>query len=131
MSEILSDLDEIICRTGVSYAKAKEMFDRNNGDVLQAIIAIEQEPCAKPWNMQTWQNVLEKSRSSKIKILKDGAQVGEIPLSAGILGLAGTLLWPRFTAIGAIGSLAAVFNNVSMQIENSEETNRPTKTEKH
>lgn len=122
MKELLTQLDEIIGRTGVSYAKAKEVLEAHDGDVLQAIIAIEQES-EKDASFCALKEMMEKSKNSKIKILKDGQQIGEIPLTAGIVGLVGTLMLPRFTAVGAVGSLAAIFNNISMQIEKPSEKN--------
>lgn len=47
MSNTLDQIDQIIGRTKVTYAEAKEALDACNGDVLEAIIKIESSQSTK------------------------------------------------------------------------------------
>ena len=43
----LEHVDQVIERTGVSYSKAKEALEYSNGDVLEAIIYLENKESDK------------------------------------------------------------------------------------
>jgi translation elongation factor EF-Ts len=43
MSITLEKVDQVRERTGVSYQKAKEVLEQTEGDVLEAIVLLEQE----------------------------------------------------------------------------------------
>lgn len=114
METILKDLDAVTRRTGVSYGEAYEALMKNDKDVIRTIIAIEKEQ--RPKNYFGISQMVEKTKESKIKIMKDNEKLGEIPAAAGILGMAATCLLPRFAVIGAVGSIAALLNDVNLEL---------------
>ena len=128
MDEILKKIDQIKSRTGVNYATAKDALDKCGGDVLDAIIYLENqydpsERKASGQKHELWhglQEIVQKGRETKIRVLKDGKQVAEVPAAAGVLGLVGALAVPGLAVIGAVGSVAALMNKYSLEIKNEE-----------
>lgn len=127
MDELLKKIDEIRDRINVSYSEAKEALEKNGGSVVDAIISLEKRDFPKE-NIEkaknAWQDmkhevkgVVEKTKTSKIRVMKDGEQVAEVPAAAGVLGLLGALAVPGLAAIGAIGSVAALMNKYSLEVE--------------
>lgn len=114
METMLKDLDAVIRRTGVSYGDAYEALIKNDKDVIRTIIAIEKEQ--RPKNYFGITQMMEKTKETKIQIMKDNEKLGEIPAAAGILGVAATCFLPRFAVIGAVGSIAALLNDVNLEI---------------
>lgn len=114
METMLKDLDAVTRRTGVSYGDAYEELIKNDKDVIRTIIAIEKEQ--RPKNYFGITQMMEKTKETKIQIMKDNEKLGEIPAAAGILGMAATCLLPRFAVIGAVGSIAALLNDVNLEI---------------
>jgi hypothetical protein len=106
MDEILKKIDQIKSRTGVNYATAKDALDKCGGDVLDAIIYLENqydpsERKASGQKHELWhglQEIVQKGRETKIRVLKDGKQVAEVPAAAGVLGLVGALAVPGDSA---------------------------------
>ena len=122
MQEMLKALDAVTDRTGVSYGEAYEALLKHDKDVIRAIIAIEKE--RRPKNYFGISQMVEKTKESKIQIMKDEEKNGEIPAAAGLLGVAATCLLPRFAMIGAVGSIAAMLNNVNLEITSEEKKNQ-------
>lgn len=125
---MLKDLDAVTRRTGVSYGEAYETLLKNDKDVIRAIIAIEKEQ--RPKNYFGISQMVEKTKETKIQIMKDDEKIGEIPAAAGILGVAATCLLPRFALIGAVGSIAALLNDVNLEIAVNGEAPTGKKEEK-
>ena len=122
MQEMLKALDAVTDRTGVSYGEAYEALLKHDKDVIRAIIAIEKE--RRPKNYFGISQMVEKTKESKIHIMKDEEKIGEIPAAAGLLGVAATCLLPRFAIMGAVGSIAAMLNNVNLEITSEEKKNQ-------
>lgn len=132
MDETLNKIDEIKRRTNVSYTMAKEALEKNDGSVVDAIIYLEEK--ANSWGKKAQdgsknilyglQNVVEQNKDKKIRILKDGKPVTEIPAAVGALGIIGTLASPGFAIMGALGSMAALLNKYSLEMEKSPDDNQ-------
>jgi hypothetical protein len=120
VDDILRKIETIIDRTGVSYASAKEALEKSGDSVVDAIIYLEQKLHTSTGRWHQLTGVLAKGRKTRIRVLKEGEQVAEVPMAAGILGLIGTITLPGLAAIGAIGSVAALLNNYSLQVKESE-----------
>ncbi|MGP1598474.1 DUF4342 domain-containing protein [Peptoanaerobacter stomatis] len=141
----LEKIDQIVERTGVSYAQAKEALEKAEGDVVEAIIYIEQSSARfsksvsdsfmlkKDEVIETLKDLIQKGNVTKIIIEKDDKKVLEVPvniaLSAGVLSLfLGTLLIPVVAVIGTgmyIGNFRIkVINDDGSEIDVNEETQR-------
>lgn len=122
MSEItLEKVDLIRERTGVSYTVAKEALEVCNGDVLEALVFIENNSKNKGGFYQTrdefinWvKEVVNKGNVTRIRIKKDDKVLVDLPITAGIAvtGLTAILSVPLL----AIGVVSAVVTKVTVEI---------------
>ena len=124
MKEItLEKVDEIRKRTGVSYKIAKEALELNDGDVLEALIYIENNvvvPFAEETNFKedsnksenieefkTWlKNIIEKGNVTRIKVKKDDTTLVDVPVNAGIAAAVIGVIVPPILAFGLIATVA-------------------------
>jgi len=129
MKDELAKIDLIRTRLGISYKKAKEALDKTKGDVLQALIMLEDE---KP----EWEGLLEnkgeeflgnikatlsKGQETKVKIKKGDKTLLTVPASLSVLGLLGVLFSRELAVLGALGTATAMAKNYTIEIERSEE----------
>lgn len=120
----LEKIDTIRERTGVSYKEAKEILERNNGDIVEALIDIENNKKESNFNInQTSEEVISKLKDivkkgniTKIMLKKDGETIMNIPVTAGAIG---AVLAPQLSAIGIA---AAMISRTTIEIvkENGE-----------
>lgn len=90
----LEDIDKVVKRTNVSYKEAKDALEENNGDVIKAIIYIEQQH--KTWGedltdkgeklIDKVKEILRKGNVTKIVVKKDNETIMNIPVTAGVIG---------------------------------------------
>ena len=125
MKEItLEKVDEIRRRTGVSYKIAKEALELNGGDVLEALIYIENNvvvPFAEENNFKddnskksenieefkAWlKNIIEKGNVSRIKVKKDDTTLVDVPVNPGIAAAVIGVIVPPILAFGVIATVA-------------------------
>ncbi|QCX32399.1 DUF4342 domain-containing protein [Caloramator sp. E03] len=115
MEEIsLEKIDIIRQRTGVGYAQAKELLEKNNGNVVDALIYFEQNQKNFAQNIanvsndliETVKDIIKKGNVSRIKIKKDNRVLIDIPVNAGIAAGALGLFYPALIAVGAVAALA-------------------------
>jgi len=111
MEITLEKIELVKDRTGVSYKEAKEALEQVDGNVVDAIIAIEEQVNQRAGAKISEQGakVVEKIREyvhkgniARIVVRKDGDVHLNIPVNAVIIG---TVLAPWLTAIGTIISL--------------------------
>ncbi|MDR1953108.1 MAG: DUF4342 domain-containing protein [Clostridiales Family XIII bacterium] len=110
MEITLEKVELVKDRTGVSYKEAKDALEASEGNVVDAIIAIEETinmSNAGKMNDQASQMVerikeaVKKGNISRIKISKDDEVVLNLPVNVGIVG---TVLAPWAAVIGAIAA---------------------------
>lgn len=103
MTITLEQIDQVINRTHVDYATAKKALEAHDGNLVEAIIAIEndtQESTSKKVDTEAWQNkvkwalkqlckAIEFSLNIKVIWKKNDVQLLEVPL----LVLALFILW--------------------------------------
>lgn len=122
MSEItLEKVDLIKERTGVSYTEAKEALEASDGDVVDALVYIENKKKTKGAFYQTkeefinWiKDIINKGNVTRIRIKKDDTTLVDLPVTAGIAvtGLTAILSAPLL----AIGVVSAVVTKVTVEI---------------
>lgn len=123
MSEItLEKIDLVRERTGVSYTEAKDALVASDGNVVDALIYIENnkksskdEFYATKDEFVDWiKDTVKKGNVTRIRIKKDDKIVVDMPVTAGIAAttIAG-LLWAPLLGIGL---LTAVFTKVTVEI---------------
>ena len=114
-------------RTGVDYTEAKKALEVSEGNVVDALIYIEQNKKSAKDSLYTtkdefleWlKNLVKKGNINRIKIKKDDKVVVDIPVNAGIAATLTALVWPPLIAIGI---LTAVITQVTIEITKDDGT---------
>lgn len=119
----LEKVDQVIERTAVTYGVAKEALIEANGNVLEAIILIEemhnsemekyeeQKKNQKDYDnmddLKRWlASVIKKGNVSRVRIKKDGNILTDIPVNAGIAAGAIAILLPPVLAVAVVATVA-------------------------
>lgn len=127
MDEELQKIDLLRERTGVSYRQAKEALDAAGGDVVQALIALEEADSSR----QRWQRfevkgfelvekvkrLIHEGTVRRIVIKSEGRTIFELPVAVGALG---ALMLPTLAALGVV---AAMITEASIIVERRSDPN--------
>jgi hypothetical protein len=125
----LEKIDLIRSRTGVGYREAREALEAAGGDVVQALINIEERGsdfsekvhCKGQELFGQVKGILEKGRETKIRVKQGDRTVLELPASLGALGLLGALASSELAILGALGGVAAMANKYTLEIDRKED----------
>jgi hypothetical protein len=124
----LEKIDLIRKRTGLSYAEAREVLDEAGGDVLEALVILEEEQVNDESRdflrndiLSPVKRLIRQSNRARIRVKNNDGTLLEIPAT---FGLAGMFLAPKMTALGAAALLMAHYSlevdppdNVEIMIE--------------
>lgn len=125
MTSDLEKIDILRARLGVGYKEAREALDAAGGDVLQALVDLEEKSRDIGERMQVrgqemvgqFRNLLSKGQNYRIKCKKGDQTVFEVPASVGALGLVGVLASSQIAVLGALGTVTAMANNYTLELE--------------
>jgi len=117
MEITLEMVDQVRERTGVSYEAAKAALTAANGDVVDAIIAIEKEESTGVDLNEKMNGLVEKIKAAvqkgnvnRIRILRGDDELANVPVNAGIAGgVLGMLAGPWVLISAAIAGVVAKF----------------------
>lgn len=128
MGITLEKIDAIRERTGVSYKEAKEALEKCNGDVVEALIYLEEDK-DKDKERGKWtetvtvagsevvdsiKELIKQGNITKIRVKKDDKVIMDLPVTAGAIG---TLLAPQ---LAAIGTVVALISKCTIEVERPE-----------
>lgn len=121
----LEKIEVLRDRLGVSYREAKEALDAANGDLVAALVALEQKQGRLANRLeQRGREVVERARGwlargslTRVKLKKGDETVLEFPATVGMAGLAAMLFSAPLAVAGALGAVAALANNYRLEIE--------------
>ncbi|WP_003544286.1 DUF4342 domain-containing protein [Desulfotomaculum nigrificans] len=131
MTSELEKIDLIRARLGVGYKEAKEALDAAEGDVVQALISLEQKN--RDWNEKLYgkgnefiaqfKSIIEKGHKTKVKVKKDDKTVVEFPATIGALGVLGAMASTPILIVSALGTIAGLANNYRLEFDRTREDN--------
>ncbi len=121
----LEKIDILRARLGVSYKEAKAVLDEAGGDVVRALILLEERGrglCGRVEEeakevLGRLKTLMQKGRQYKIKVKKDGETVAELPAALGVLGILGALASSEIAFLSALGTAAAMAGKYTLEIE--------------
>jgi len=126
----LDKIDQLRKRLGISYREAAGLLEQAGGDLLKALIEGEERQQINKaetvgdgtaaWTgemVNRIKNILQQGNVTKIKIKKGGKTLAEIPATVGALGILGILASTELAIIAGLGSVAALFNSYTLEIE--------------
>lgn len=128
MSE-LDKIDLIRTRLGVSYKEAKAALDAAGGDVVQALIFLEEKEGHHPGEgiyekgsefFEQIKEALQKKQGYRIKVKQGERTVTEFPATLGALGLLGALASSQIAVLGVLASVAGMANKYSLEFERAD-----------
>lgn len=113
----LDKVDAIRRRTGVSYRKAAEALDAHDGDIVKALVALEEEREAESaghWQervqvrggelVERVKQLVHEGNVNRIVIKQNGRTVLAIPVTVGAVG---AILAPYLALLGGLAALAS------------------------
>ena len=117
MEITLEMVDQVRERTGVTYEEAKKALEAANGNVVDAIIAIEKE---NEINIDVNEKInglvekikatVQKGNVNRIRVMRGEEELANIPVTAGIAGgVLGVLAGPAVLFTAAIVGVIARF----------------------
>lgn len=131
--ELLKKIDIIRARANVGYKEAKEVLDAAEGDLVKALILLEEQ--RKSWAgklqdkgeevLDLLKEICEKGVRTKIRLKRDDRTLIEVPAGVGLLGMAGMLLSGELAVLGAVGTLTAMLSRCTLEIGDREEDALP------
>lgn len=111
----LEKIDSVVERTYVSYKEAKEALEFTQGNVLEAIIHIENKEKTKKEDeknesleeFKVWlKNIIKKGNVTRVKIKKEDELIIDLPVNAGIAVAVISVCIPALLAFGVIATVA-------------------------
>ncbi len=113
MNITLEMIDQIRSRTGVSYKEARDALEKTNGDVVQALIMLEEKGKGPDWTeriqvrgnevVDKVKQLLHEGNVTKIVVKQGDSVVAAIPVTVGAVG---AVIAPYLAAIGVVAALA-------------------------
>lgn len=116
----LEKIDIIRERTGATYKEARDALSASNGNVVDAIISIE-ESGEKKWTetmsvkgnevVDKLKTILKSGNVNRIRIKKDNNIIIDIPVTAGAIS---AVVLPQLTALG---TAVALLSKCTIEVE--------------
>ncbi|MCX7570832.1 DUF4342 domain-containing protein [Tumebacillus sp. DT12] len=129
---MLEKVDILRSRCRISYRDAYETLERNGGNVIRALIELEdREHAAKPnvlnalphlpgkveeritvmghELMDKLQEIVKTGQNTKIRVMRDGRTVFKVPTAVGAVG---ALLFPAVTVVATAAAMASRYEIV-------------------
>ena len=129
--EELEKIEVLRDRLGVTYREAKEALEASNGDLVAALIALEQKQARLTSRLEErGREVVERARGwlargniTRVKLKKGDETVLDFPATVGVAGVAAMLLSAPLAVAGALGAVAALANNYRLEVERPKREN--------
>ncbi|HBV66871.1 MAG TPA: hypothetical protein DEF04_00850 [Clostridiales bacterium] len=113
-NDTLQKIDDILKRTNTDYSTAKQALEDADGDVLEAIIMIENQNKSKAYYQSgagkgeqvfnQLKDIIAKGNATKITIKKNNDVILNLPVTAGLIG---AFIAPFLSAAGITAALLA------------------------
>jgi hypothetical protein len=135
-NELLEKIDLIRDRMDVGYKEAREALEKAGGDPVEALVLLESQFDEEPGRLkdlkERWtrkiqgkseevvsrlKEIMEKGTATRIRLKQGDRTLLEIPAGVGVLGAVGILMSTELAVLGAIGTVAALFNKCTLEVE--------------
>ncbi|MDD2402775.1 MAG: DUF4342 domain-containing protein [Clostridia bacterium] len=122
--EELEKIDVIRKRLGVTYKEAKDALVQTDGDLVQALVNLEESNDKKDGMLEEKgkelveyiKTIIKKGNVTKIRFKKQDKVLFEIPATVGAIGVGGILFSPVLAVLSVVGTVAALVSNYSLEI---------------
>lgn len=120
----LEKIDILRARVRISYKEAKEALEKAEGDVIQALINLEEKN--RKFNeriqdraqelMEQLKEFYEKGKEARLKIKRGDETLFEVPAVWGAAGVLGIMASNKLVLLATIGTAVAVSWHYSLEI---------------
>ena len=99
----LEAIDAVRERTGASYKEAKEALEKTGGSVVDAIVLLEDKSAVNTGDLlEKIKAAVKEGNVNKIRVVREGKELLNIPVNAGIAGgLIGLAVAPGWGVLAA------------------------------
>lgn len=110
MNSTLENIDKLRERANISYKEAKEILEKTNGDLVEALIYLEEKETkfVDKFNktgetiLKELKDIIKSGNVTKVVLKKDNKVIMNIPVTAGVIG---AVLAPTLAALGVGAAL--------------------------
>jgi len=113
--QLLAKIDLIRERMDVSYKEARDALERASGDVVSALVLLEEE-VEKGYLCEKLKETLEKGINTKLRLNKGEHTILEFTAGLGLAGVLGMLLSDDLALLGAACTVAALLSGCTLEI---------------
>jgi len=113
VDDTLYKIDEIRKRTRVTYEKAKEALDEASGDVVEALVKLEQTSAKReiiqvrgPDLIRSISEIIRRGNASRIIVKRGDYVVADIPVTIGVVA---TVLAPWLAILSTMALLVSTW----------------------
>lgn len=113
VDDTLHKVDEIRRRTRVTYEEAKEALDEASGDVVEALVKLEQSSVKReiiqvrgPDLIRSISDIIRRGNASRIIVKKGDYVVADIPVTIGVVA---TVLAPWLAILSTMALLVSTW----------------------
>ncbi|NPV90250.1 MAG: DUF4342 domain-containing protein [Firmicutes bacterium] len=120
----LEKIDQLRQRLGIGYREAKEALDQSQGDVVAALVLIEERKRRGEQDPPVWgriRTLVHKGNTTRIQLKKGDRTLLQVPATVGALGVVGAVAFPALAVVGAAGMVAALASKCSLEVESPED----------
>lgn len=137
MHSDLEKIDIIKNRTGCSYREAQKALDEAGGDVVQALINLEEKDQEFSEKMQgrahdvfdSLKGMLQRGQETRIKVKHGDRTVFEMPATVGAVGILAALASSELAVLGALGGATAMAKKYTLEFEHKNKEKNLEETE--
>jgi len=137
MNNELEKIDVLRERTGATYREAKRALEAAGGDVVQALINLEEGAGGGGERefsgrknvfghelVDNIKEILQRGQTTRIRIKQGDRTVFEVPASVGAVGLLAALASSELALLGALGSVAAMSKKYTLEFDRASKGGR-------
>lgn len=121
MGITLENIDQLRARAGISYREAKEILEKHQGDVVEALIELESRQTERlDWKeeislrsgevVDKVKALLQEGKVTRIRVKSEGQTIMEIPIALGAIGAV------ALPSLAALGVMVALFKRCSIEV---------------
>jgi len=136
----LEKIDILRERMGVTYREAKEVLEEAGGDLVEALIKVEENK-KQGWSgkvsgtiggiIDEIKKYIDKGNRTRIRLKRGDQTVADLPATVGALGVLAAMLSIELAVVAGVGAVAAVANKITVEIEQADGETKVISLDRH
>ncbi|PKM83095.1 MAG: hypothetical protein CVU89_02900 [Firmicutes bacterium HGW-Firmicutes-14] len=140
MTGELDKIDLIRERMGVTYRDAKNALEEAGGDLVEALIKLE-ETKEQGWGNKLFdksedlveeiRTYINKGNRTRVRLKRGEKTIADFPATVGVIGILAALASAELAVVAGIGTVAAMANKVTLEIEKEDGHTKVISLDRH